>query len=628
VSSFSNLILIKRFKKLYRATLRSLTPQKPSGRLICQSALRNWVTILISLVTSFLGSLSEGATLGVIFLASSLLTKSGSNSLSQLPSVDGLSLLKPSIAWAEQLPVTYLFLILTGVACLLQFLLALCTYCNAVASEYFGARVGREVTGLMNTRILSFTYSCASRYRVGDLLNYSQHAGTTVQGLIYIGNNLIINLAMIAMYSFILYKLSGWLLIVAFLLASLLWLIQSKVLPRIRKIAQSSQTVSVELNSKITENIQGLRLLHSSGSISLASESFQALLKDQEDYIRHRALLMNIISPVVNFLPIGAIFVLSIASVILFSTRASGILPSLVTFVLALQRLNSRFGSLAGLASKFAATTALVKRLDYILSDHDKEFVRQGGTQFYSLKDNIELKNVGLTYDSVKRALQCIDLKIKRYSTVALVGASGAGKSSIADLLVGLYEPTEGQILVDGTPLEKLNLESWQHRLGVVSQDTFLINDTIAANIAFGISKPTKSQIETAAKMAQADSFIQELPSGYDTLLGERGYRLSGGQRQRISLARALMRDPDLLILDEATSALDTQSEKLVHQAINSYRNSHTVLVIAHRLSTVVDADLICVMDGGQIVESGTHQDLLRLNQHYAALWNIQTRSR
>jgi ATP-binding cassette subfamily B protein/subfamily B ATP-binding cassette protein MsbA len=204
------------------------------------------------------------------------------------------------------------------------------------------------------------------------------------------------------------------------------------------------------------------------------------------------------------------------------------------------------------------------------------------------------------------------------------VGSSGAGKSSIADLLVGLYDATEGQILIDGTPLPDFDLISWQQHLGVVSQDTFLFNATIGENISHGSPNASRAQIVAAAEKAQAHGFISDLPNGYDTLIGERGYRLSGGQRQRLSLARAILRDPELLILDEATSALDTQSERLVQQAIDQFERQHTVLVIAHRLSTIVKADQIFVLDKGQIVEQGNHQQLLEREGVYAGLWRQQ----
>ena len=263
--------------------------------------------------------------------------------------------------------------------------------------------------------------------------------------------------------------------------------------------------------------------------------------------------------------------------------------------------------------------------LNSFLNDSDKQFRRRGGKPFVAIERDIKLRNVCLRYaPELEPALTNINLILPKGQTIALVGSSGAGKSSVADLLAGLYEPTEGEILVDGTNLATFDLVSWQQRLGVVSQDTFLFNATIAENIAFGTPGIKRQDIEKVAEQAQAARFIRELPDGFETLVGERGYRLSGGQRQRLSLARAILRDPELLILDEATSALDSESERLVQQAIDRFERKHTVLVIAHRLSTIVNADLICVLANGEIVEKGTHSELISLDGRYAALWSQQ----
>ena len=207
------------------------------------------------------------------------------------------------------------------------------------------------------------------------------------------------------------------------------------------------------------------------------------------------------------------------------------------------------------------------------------------------------------------------------------MGPSGAGKSTIADILVGLYAPTSGVVTIDDLPLEKYQLSSWQSSLGVVSQDTFLFNASIRDNISFGLSDVPYETVVNACKLSQADDFIQALPDGYSTIVGERGYRLSGGQRQRLSLARALIRNPQLLILDEATSALDSQNEMLVQSAIRDLDKNYTILVIAHRLSTIVGAHQILVMDRGSIVQAGTHRELLNVPGLYHDLWLMQSDS-
>lgn len=585
--------------------------------------------LAVMLGTGLLGSLSEGATLGVIFLAVGLMSGNSGETLSGLPVMQRLPWLSHWLDGFVDWSAPMLFVLLLLLAVALQALMSLCTYLNGVASGFFSARLNREVTDLLNRRILSFTYACAGSYRVGDLLNYAGQGGATVQGQISLANNLLLTVVQMLIYLGILISISPFLLFVAAFLAFALWYAQSKLLPRIRSNAFEGQRVSVELGVRITENIQGLRLLHSTGGLREAVEGFHELLADNERLGRRSAKLGNIIAPFSALLPILAIAVIAGISVFTFASRQSGVLPSLVTFVLALQRFNVRLGGLASLANGYAGSAAQVSRLNSILDDSDKQFIRSGGVRIESLRNFIELKNVSLRYSpELPEALKGIDLRIEQGSTVALVGPSGAGKSSIADLLVGLYEPTGGSIMIDGVDIRQLDLACWQKRLGVVSQDTFLFNATIAKNIAFGSSGVNQRDIEEAAVMAQAAGFIECLPQGYDTLVGERGYRLSGGQRQRLSLARALLRKPELLILDEATSALDTQSERLVQEAIERFEKGHTVLVIAHRLSTIVNADLICVMENGRIVERGSHQELMEHNGRYASLWQQQIQQR
>ena len=222
-------------------------------------------------------------------------------------------------------------------------------------------------------------------------------------------------------------------------------------------------------------------------------------------------------------------------------------------------------------------------------------------------------------------AVNHINFYIRKGETVGIVGESGSGKSSIVDLLIGLYEPTSGGILVDGCDLRSYNKESWRERLGVVSQDTFIFNQSILENIRYGLPQATDAEVREAASQAQAQNFIESMPHGYETIVGERGYRLSGGQRQRIALARAILKQPEVLILDEATSALDSETERLVQQALNQFGRDRTLLVVAHRLSTIVQADQILVLDSGQVVESGKHGDLLLLDGKYARYWEIQS---
>jgi ATP-binding cassette subfamily B protein/subfamily B ATP-binding cassette protein MsbA len=277
---------------------------------------------------------------------------------------------------------------------------------------------------------------------------------------------------------------------------------------------------------------------------------------------------------------------------------------------------------------KFKSNSANLKLLNSFLVSGDKEYRRKGGVRYEGLRREICLQDVCLRYSAdLKPALQNVNIHIPVGCTVALVGSSGAGKSSIADLLSGLYQPSAGIISIDGVNLHEFNVPSWQKRIGVVSQDTFLFNATIAENISFGTPTADMDDIRLAAIQSQAAIFIENLPDGFNTLVGERGYRLSGGQRQRISLARAILRNPDLLLLDEATSALDTESERLVQEAIDRFDRKHTILVIAHRLSTIVNADRIYVLDEGRVIEQGNHNELLEKGGRYSRLWQQQVKT-
>lgn len=240
-----------------------------------------------------------------------------------------------------------------------------------------------------------------------------------------------------------------------------------------------------------------------------------------------------------------------------------------------------------------------------------------------SFKDSLEYKNVSFAYDK-ELVLKNINLKIQKGKTIALVGSSGGGKSTLADLVPRFYDPTEGEILLDGIPLTDYEIESLRQQMGVVTQESILFNDTIFNNIAFGKEDATLEDVMEAAKIANAHEFISQTPEGYQTFIGERGSKLSGGQRQRIAIARAVLKNPPILILDEATSALDSESEKLVQDALTKLMKNRTSIVIAHRLSTIQHADEIVVIQGGQIMERGTHDELVARGGVYKKLSEIQ----
>jgi subfamily B ATP-binding cassette protein MsbA len=612
------------FTRLMPRTLRRLLApllsQEPAAQLIRRTARQQWKLLAFNLGGSLVEAFSEGATLAVLYFAVGVLTEATAASSTISGSLASWPLL-------SQFPQKSTFLLLLVLAVLLQALQSLARYGSSVANGYFAARCIALVTGGIHSQILGLSYPCASNYKVGDLTEYAAQGPEAISSQIYLLGQLVMNSMLLIVYLVVLVGLSPWLLLAAALMAVLIAYVQRKLLPELEHQAEAVMQAMVAISVRVTENIQALRLLHSSGQRSRADHALRARLADLERALRRRSRISEVIGPLANFLPVLAIALIAALAVLLFESRGSGVLPSLVTFVIALQRLNTRIAGVSATINGLAINRAQVLRLNQILRTADKQFCREGGKPFLQLQKAIEFERVSLRYSSdLAPALSQVSFTLSKGQMLALVGPSGAGKSSIADLLVGLYAPTAGRILIDSQPLEALDISSWQQRLGVVSQDTFLFNATITENIAFGRPEATREQVQAAAAAAQASGFIEALPDGYNTLVGERGYRLSGGQRQRLSLARAILKEAELLILDEATSALDSQSELLVQQAIERFEHNHTVLVIAHRLSTIVRADQILVLDAGRVVEIGNHTSLLAQGGLYSQLWHQQGR--
>ncbi|MFM9072199.1 MAG: ABC transporter ATP-binding protein [Cyanobium sp.] len=594
--------------------------------MIRETARQEWKLIFLNFLSAILQATSEGLTLGVMFLAVDVLQKPVGSALG-IGNNPYLRAFPQINQFLNQLTTFQAFTLLLSLAVLLKLIQGGAMALGNISTGYFSNRVSCRLTSRLHGHILNYTYACASRYRVGDLIFVTSTGPTAIINDIKSYSNLITNAFLLLTYLAVLIRLSPWLLIAAVLMGGLSMLAQNILLPKIGERARIATELGIELGSRMTENIQGLRLLHTTGFLQEAGKEVDRQTRNYEINARGQVRLNSINGPITLVLPILMIAGIAWLSIVFFGERSSGVLPSLVTFVVALQRLNGSIGGLSDLFLARKANSANLNVLNRFLNVSDKQFRRSTGLPYQGIHQQIKLENVELRYSpELAPALQSINITIPKGHTVALVGSSGAGKSSIADLLAGLYEPSNGCIRIDETDLRDIEPTTWQQRIGVVSQDTFLFNATIADNITFGTPSASSADVEFACQQAQADRFIAKLPDGYSTLVGERGYRLSGGQRQRISLARAILRNPDLLILDEATSALDTESERLVQQAIDQFDRKHTILVIAHRLSTIVNADRIYVLDQGKVIEEGNHHELLEKNGKYARLWQQQSK--
>lgn len=406
------------------------------------------------------------------------------------------------------------------------------------------------------------------------------------------------------------------------------WLI-GKVGKRLRKSANSGQAFLGNLFAILEESLGGIRVIKSFRQEEQRTDVFA---KANDDYARTMvrvARYRELSSPVSEILiTLGLVFILILGGMaVIHGELLSSVF---VLFVILFARLIPPVHSVVRVYNNLQKANAAATRFFEIM-DADERIVEKADAVTLSGFDReIEYRGVSFAYQSYGEStpvyvLRDIDLVIPKGKTIAIVGPSGAGKTTLVDLLPRFYDCTAGEILIDGIPIKELNINTLRAQVGLVSQNCILFNDTVANNIAFGHPHYSMEAVRQAAQVAHADEFIDQMPQGYDTNIGDRGMNLSGGQRQRLSIARAILKDPPILVLDEATSALDTESEQIVQQALDRLMQGRTSIVIAHRLSTIYKADEIIVMDKGRIVERGSHETLLALGGLYKKLVDLQS---
>ena len=413
--------------------------------------------------------------------------------------------------------------------------------------------------------------------------------------------------------------------IVSTALMAIVVLMNQITIGRSKAYGTQLSAISKQYSTIFLDMLGGMRLVRSSAAEDSEYDRISHLIRSREQADFKSQANSALVEPVSEMTGMVALVCIVLVGRAFLGGEVEALTTVLLVYLFILFRtlplitqLNSARNQLANLSSSLEIVH------DFLQRDR-KPFMSQGSIPYTSLQEGIHFNHISLSYPGHEKVvLNDVDLYLPRNTTLALVGASGAGKSTIADLLPRFYDPTQGCILVDGVDLRELDARSLRRSMGIVSQDTFLFNTSVRNNIAYGCPQATDTEIFEAAKRANAYEFITQLPSGWETQLGDRGVLLSGGQRQRIAIARALLQDPEILILDEATSALDTVSERLVQEAIDHLSRDRTTLVIAHRLSTVQKADQIAVMDQGRVVELGSHEELLAKKGYYANLCKMQ----
>jgi len=591
-----------------------------SRQLLLKSLRQYPVLVVLTVVLGFSGALFNGVS--TVLLVPILLELLGQSTefSSQLPEI-----LQRILGLFDGVPDRYrLFSLLFAVVSLIVLKNA-ATYAGSLTSNSLNRKLAANLR-LDGLRILlDVDLSYFSKTKVGDLINHLNiEVSRTTMAIRSLSRLAIAAITIIVFVGFLL-RISWQLTVIATVALGLVALLNQSAVRKAKVFGAELSQLSRNYSSRIVEILSGVRLVKATANEEVEYARVSKLIADREISEYRSQLLFAGIAPINEVASIIAL--LSVASIgrIAMGDQLESFSSILLTYLLVLFRMLPAIGQLNSSRSQLANVLPSVSVVSHFLRRDDKPFMVHGHRQYSQLKHSIHFNHLTFSYPGVEQpVLQGVDLKLGKGTTLALVGASGAGKSTLADLLPRFYDPDEGAIEIDGIDLKEIDIASFRRRLGIVSQDTFLFNASVRDNLIYGRPGATKAEIEDATRRANAHEFIKDLPQGLDTLIGDRGVLLSGGQRQRLAIARALLQDPDILILDEATSALDTISERLVQKAIDELSRDRTTLVIAHRLSTVQNADQIAVLDQGRVVETGTHTGLLKKGGYYAQLCAIQ----
>ena len=428
---------------------------------------------------------------------------------------------------------------------------------------------------------------------------------------------------LILFYIFLMMKISLSLTVFSIVYLPIVALIIGSIVKRLRRSAKEAQENFGVMTSVLDESLSGIKVIKGYNAENYFKSKFHFIDATFSRISRSMARRQQMASPMSEFLGIvaaGGLLVFGGYLVLEESLSVGGFIAYLGAFTQLTRPIRSFMDAFSNINQGIAAGERVLNLLD------TKNQIEEApnAIKLTEFKDEIEFRDVHFAYDNSKEVICGVNFKVKKGETVALVGPSGGGKSTLSDLIPRFYDVTAGEILIDGRNIKEYTKESLHDQMSIVTQDTILFNDTIENNIRLGKQDATLAEIENAAKIANAHSFIMETEHGYQTNIGDRGMKLSGGQRQRLSIARAVLKNPDILILDEATSALDTESEKLVQEALNSLLKGRTSIVIAHRLSTIYNVDKIFVIEQGRITEAGTHHELMEAKGTYCKLIEMQ----
>lgn len=501
-------------------------------------------------------------------------------------------------------------------------------YGQSYLMNYVGQRVIIDIRKAVFEKLQRLSLSFYDKNKTGTIMSYVTNDVNALQAAMVENVVEMVTESVILIASIVMMIYLDWrLFLVTFSTFPVVLLFIDQFGKRIRKSGSRIQEATADITSVLQETVSSARVIK-----SFVREEYEINRFDQENIKNFRAnmkyaQLSATLTPTIEFVAaVGVTIILWYGgNSVIEGTITAGSLVAFLTYAVNISNPIKRLSRVIGNIQKaLAAAQRVFDVLDLPETIHNTPDAKA----LPMVKGNVRFNNVSFSYNPGEQVLNNVSFDVKPGEMIAFVGPSGAGKSTVASLLPRFYDVTDGSITIDGEDIRRVTLQSLREQVGIVPQETVLFNGSVYDNILYGRLDATKEEVEAAAKAANAHNFITELPQGYQTMLGDRGVNISGGQRQRISIARAILKNPQILILDEATSALDTESERVVQEALDRLMIGRTSFVIAHRLSTIKNADKIMVLEKGCLVEQGTHDELMAKDGLYAHLYKIQYRSK